>query len=270
MSRKISAQELIMMSGSRRWPLVIDVRREAAYRASGRRIAGAIRRDHMAVSQWLPDLPAGRPIVVYCAQGHNVSQIAAAELAARGVAALLLDGGMEAYLDAGGSCVAIDVPDIQLADQPTVWVSRERPKIDRIACPWLVRRFIDPLAVFHFVAAEWVRDVAAEIGAVAYDVEGVRYSHRGERCTFDTLVEEFGLADSALDHLARIVRAADTARLELEPQAAGLLAISLGLSATETDDLEQLEKGMTIYDALYGWCRHATQETHNWPVGRSQ
>ena len=120
--------------------------------------------------------------------------------------------------------------------------------------------------MFHFVSAEWVNDIAGETGAIPFDVEGVFYSHRGEGCTFDTMIEAFGLSDTALLHLARIVRGADTARLDLEPQAAGLLAISLGLSAIEDDDPRQLEKGMTIYDALYGWCRFAIAETHNWPA----
>jgi hypothetical protein len=116
------------------------------------------------------------------------------------------------------------------------------------------------------VPAEWVKDIADELGAIPFDIVDVHYSHRGDTCTFDTLIEEFGLTDPALHHLARIVRGADTARPELEPQAAGLLAISLGLSAIEPDDLVQLERGMLIYDAFYGWCRHAVQETHNWPV----
>ena len=145
-------------------------------------------------------------------------------------------------------------------------MTRERPKIDRIACPWLIRRFIDPSAAFQFVAAEWVRDIADETGWIPYDVEGVELAHRGGTCSFDTLIAEFGIKDPSLLHLARIVRGADTAALDLEPQAAGLLAISLGLSATEQDDHEQLEKGMIVYDALYGWCRHATSERHNWPA----
>ena len=132
--------------------------------------------------------------------------------------------------------------------------------------PWLIRRFIDPFAVFHFVPAQWVKDVAEELDAIPFDIEDVHYSHRGETCTFDTLIAEFAIADPALAHLARIVRGADTARLDLEPQSAGLLAISLGLSAIEADDIRQLEAGMPIYDALYGWCRHATGERHNWPA----
>ena len=203
--------------------------------------------------------------MIYCAHGHNVSELAVARLAAAGADAAVLEGGIEAYEQAGGVLVKSSAPGVDVAAAPSVWVTRERPKIDRIACPWLIRRFIDPLAVFHFVAADWVKDVADEIGAIPYDIKDVLYSHRGDTCSFDTLISEFGLADPALDHLARIVRGADTARLDLEPQASGLLAISLGLSAIELDDRAQLEKDMLIYDAPYGWCRHARHETHNWP-----
>src|SRR5918999_887758 len=129
--------------------------------------------------------------------------------------------------------VTRDGPGVDVAAGQSVWVTRERPKIDRIACPWLIRRFIDPFAIFHFVAAEWVKDVAEEIGGIPYDIKDVHYSHRGAECTFDTLISEFGLTDPPLLHLAKIVRGADTASLNLEPQAAGLLAVSLGLSAVE-------------------------------------
>jgi rhodanese-related sulfurtransferase len=267
MARKITPEQLILLIGTAACPLVVDVRREQVFRSSPTRIAGAIWRDHMASAGWSRDLPAGRPVVVYCVHGHNVSALAASLLAAEGVDVSVLEGGIEAFVVAGGSLVAREAPgvDVTLA-KPSVWVTRERPKIDRIACPWLIRRFIDPRAVFHFVPADWVRDVAEELGAIPYDIEGVHYSHRGETCSFDTLIAEFALADPPLAHLARIVRGADTARLDLEPQSAGLLAISLGLSAIEPDDLRQLEAGMAIYDALYGWCRHATEERHNWPA----
>lgn len=144
-------------------------------------------------------------------------------------------------------------------------LSRTRPKVDRIACPWLIRRFIDASAVFLFVSASEVPAVAERFGATAFDIDGVFWSHRGERCTFDVMIEEFGLASDPLSRLATIVRAADTARLDLVPQAAGLLAASLGLSRMFRDDIEQLEAGMLIYDAFYRWCRDATEETHNWP-----
>ncbi|MDB5703419.1 MAG: sulfurtransferase, partial [Sphingomonas bacterium] len=149
----------------------------------------------------------------------------------------------------------------------TVWVTRSRPKVDRIACPWLIRRFVDPAAVFLFVAPAEVPGVAERMGATPFDIEGdgVRWSHRGELCTFDVMVEEFGLGTiEPLRRLAAIVRGADTGHPEIAPEAAGLLAVSLGLSRIYADDLEQLEAGMAIYDALYRWCRDATGETHNW------
>jgi hypothetical protein len=147
----------------------------------------------------------------------------------------------------------------------TVWVTRSRPKIDRIACPWLIRRMIDPQAVFLFVAPSEVQAVAERFDATPFDIENVFWSHRGERCTFDVMIEEFGLGSEALNRLATIVRAADTARLDLAPEAPGLLAASLGLSRMYADDLAQLEAGMLLYDAFFRWCRDATGETHNWP-----
>ena len=246
-------------------PHLVDVRREETARESGLRIAGSIWRHHMRTSDWVNDVADGRPIVVYCAHGHNVSEIAAAELHALGVDAAILQGGLDGWREVSGPCMRIEAPGVDLITGQTTWVTRERPKVDRIACPWLIRRFIDPTAVVHFVAADWVRDVADEIGAIPFDVESVHYSHRGERCSFDTFLDEFGLEDEALHVLATLVRGADTARFDLAPQAAGLAALSFGLSAIESDDLEQLRKGMIVYDALYGWCRHARNETHNWP-----
>lgn len=267
MPRRLLPQQLIPLVGTDRCPLLIDVRRAVAFASSPVRIAGSVWRDHMKTTEWFPALPDRRPVVVYCSHGHNVSEIAAMRLAASGVDVAMLDGGIEAWMANGGITVNREGVGLETGlAWPSVWVTRERPKIDRIACPWLVRRFIDPFAVFHFVAAEWVKDVADETGAIPFDIKDVHYSHRGEECTFDTLISEFGLTDPALLHLARIVRGADTARLDLEPQAAGLLAISLGLSAIEEDDPQQMEKGMIIYDALYGWCRFATAETHNWPA----
>ena len=178
----------------------------------------------------------------------------------------MLEGGIEEFAAAGGLLVkkgnALPMGTI---GAPSVWVTRERPKIDRIACPWLIRRFVDPFAKFHFVEAQWVEDVAAEMGGVPFDIDGVHWSHRGETCTFDTMISEYGLGSPALDAVAQIVRGADTARLDLAPQAAGLLAVSLGLSRLHDDDREQLEAGMAIYDALYAWARHAKDESHNWP-----
>jgi hypothetical protein len=137
--------------------------------------------------------------------------------------------------------------------------------VDRIACPWLIRRFVDKNAQFLFVEPSQVMGVAERFGAVPFDVDGVFWSHRGEKCTFDTMVEEFGLQTPALARLALIVRAADTDNHDLAPQAAGLLAMSLGLSRMFRDDLAQLEAGLAVYDALYRWARDAHEEGHDWP-----
>jgi hypothetical protein len=144
------------------------------------------------------------------------------------------------------------------------WITRERPKIDRIACPWLITRFIDKTPEFLYVPGELVMTVAAQTGATPYDVPNVEYTHAGTDCSFDTFLKKHKLADSALMDLAVIVRAADTDRLDLAPQAAGLLAISLGLSHNFTNDHEMLAHGMVVYDALYSWCCHAKGERHSW------
>lgn len=264
MPRRIQTESLLQLLGSHRFPHFIDVRREEAAREAGFRAAGSIWRHHMRAAEWLPMLPVGREIVVYCAHGHNVSEIAAARLRALGASVAILDGGFDAWRETGAPCVRLEAPGVDLMGGAISWVTRERPKIDRIACPWLLKRFIDPSASVHFVAAEWIMEVAEEIGAVPFDVVDVHYSHRGEWCSFDTMINEFGLDDPALRHLADIVRGADTGRFDIAPQAAGLAAMSFGLSAIEPDDLEQAERGMLIYDALYGWCRHAKAEAHGW------
>jgi hypothetical protein len=135
------------------------------------------------------------------------------------------------------------------------WVTREHPKIDRIACPWLISRFINPLAEFIYVPVSEVPSVAAEKRATPYDIKGAEFGHVGDRCSFDAIVRIFEIRDSALDQLATIVRGADTSRPDLMPQCEGLLAISYGLSANYPDDHEMLKHGLVIYDALYKWCR---------------
>lgn len=207
-------------------------------------------------------------MVVVCQKGKKLSQGVTAWLLHEGVRAETLEGGFEAWRAAGGLLVVPDRSPPRDAAGRTVWVTRTRPKVDRIACPWLIRRFIDPNAVFLFVSASEVEAVADRFGATPFDIDDVFWSHRGERCTFDTMIEEFGLASAPLDRLATIVRAADTARLDLAPQAAGFLAASLGLSRMFRDDLEQLDAGLLLYDAFYRWCRDATEEMHNWPSGQ--
>ena len=145
------------------------------------------------------------------------------------------------------------------------WVTRERPKIDRIACPWLIARFIDKSPEFLYVPTDDVLKVAKETGATPYDIPGVEMTHDGELCSFDAFLKKYKLNDPALHQLAVIVRGADTSRLELAPQAPGLMALSLGLSRVFADDHEMLRHGMVMYDALYAWCRDCQKETHGWP-----
>jgi hypothetical protein len=148
------------------------------------------------------------------------------------------------------------------------WVTRERPKIDRIACPWLIARFIDQSPEFLFVPSKDVLRVAGESDAIPYDVPGVELSHVGERCSFDAFLQKYALTSPALAQLAVIVRGADTTRLDLAPEAAGLLAISLGLSHRFVDDHEMLRHGMVMYDALFAWCVSCQNEPHGWPPKR--
>lgn len=145
------------------------------------------------------------------------------------------------------------------------WITRERPKIDRIACPWLIARFIDKEPEFLYVPASEVLSAANATGAIPYDIPNVELSHVGELCSFDAFLAKYRLHDPALDQLAGIVRGADTSRLDLTPQSAGLYALSLGLSHNFTDDHEMLRHGMVMYDALYAWCRSCQAETHQWP-----
>ena len=260
----ITVPQLSRLVGLPGAPVIIDVRIDDDFDADPRLLPGSFRRDFKTVSQWAAEF-AGRNVAVVCQKGQKLSQGAAAWLRHGGIAGESLDGGFEAWRDAKGLLVPADKIPARDGKGRTVWVTRSRPKVDRIACPWLIRRFVDPQAVFLFVESAEVPAVADRFQAVPFDVENVFWSHRGERCTFDTMIEEFELRSEPLDRLALIVRAADTARLDLVPQAAGFLAASLGLSRMYRDDLEQLEAGMLLYDAFFRWCRDATDETHNWP-----
>jgi rhodanese-related sulfurtransferase len=239
---------------SARPPLVIDVRRNERFLEADCMIDGALHRDPARVMEWRTTLPGGADIVVYCVHGHEVSQGVADALGAR-----YLEGGIEAWAKEGRELFR------KPSNAPTRWVTRERPKIDRIACPWLIRRFIDPAAEFLYVPSPEVRKTAEEREAVPYDIPDVRFSHEGERCSFDAFLRHYRLeGDPALAELALIVRGADTHRLELAPQAAGLVAVSLGLSILHEDDHEMLARGMVMYDALYAWCREGKSEVHTW------
>ncbi|MDR6787583.1 rhodanese-related sulfurtransferase [Sphingomonas sp. BE138] len=211
--------------------------------------------------------PAGSSVVIVDADGNGSAVAAAAILRSEGVPAEVLEGGFAAWTAAALPTVSLTHLPSRHEDGRTWWVTRARPKVDRIACPWLIRRFVDPDARFLFVAPGKVLTVAAQQQAEPFDIadERVFWTHRGERCTFDVMVETFGLdAHEPLMRLATIVRGADTDRVDLVPEAAGLLAISLGLSRLHSDDHVQLEAGMAVYDALYRWCRDAQGERHDW------
>ena len=231
-------------------PIVIDVCRRAAFMASSDMIGGALRRDPERVDAWAKTLPAASSVVVYCVHGHEVGKNTAAALVRAGIRASYLEGGLEeGWKPAKGSL------DRKPVNAATRWVTRERPKIDRIACPWLIARFIDPEAEFVYVPSTEVLRAAKERDAVPYDVPDVHFTHQGELCSFDAFIKHYRLTDPALNRLATIVRGADTARLDLAPQAPGLAAISLGLSRNFGDDHEMLKHGMVMYDALYTWCK---------------
>ena len=255
----ISAEELYQRLGTAGSPAILDVRRGAAYDADDRIVAGARRCSPDEIAAWPRGRAPDQPVVTYCAHGHEVSQGAAETLRGLGLDARYLAGGIGGWLERGLPTRRKTGP------APRQWVTRERPKIDRIACPWLIRRFIDPEAQFLYVPTERVFAVAGETGATAYDIPGAEpYSHEGELCSFDAFLKVYGIRDPALDTLALIVRGADTDRLELSPQSPGLLAFSLGLAANFPDDHAMLEHGMTMYDALYAWCRSLQGETHGW------
>ena len=265
----ITPDKLVRLIGTPNCPAIIDVRSDGVGL-----IPASIRQPAEQVAQWGGTLAAEK-VVVTCVHGGSISAGVAAWLRHQGVDAEVLDGGFEGWAGLGLPVLNQGVLPPRDSEGRTVWVTRARPKVDRIACPWLIRRFVDPSAVFLFVNPSDVAGVAERFHAAAFDVEGVFWSHRGELCTFDTMVQELGLQGfEALQQLAVIVRGADTAHPEVAPQAAGLLAASLGLSRMYADDLEQLEAGMILYDALYRWCRDATDETHDWvshkPRGRAK
>jgi rhodanese-related sulfurtransferase len=256
----IPPDQLYARLGTAFSPLLLDVRRAEGFASDDRLIVGAARRDPEHDPHWLKGLPVDRMIVAYCVHGHEVSQSAAAALRGAGLQGVYLEGGIEGWKEK-------HLPTRQRLNLSTEeWVTRERPKIDRIACPWLISRFIDPEAEFVYVPPGEVTAYARRAGAIPYDIEGVEFAHEGERCSFDTILRIFGIDDPALTQLATIVRGADTSRHDLAPQCGGLFAISLGLSANFHNDHDMLAHGLVMYDALYTWCRSLQAETHNWPA----
>jgi rhodanese-related sulfurtransferase len=268
MAATISCSALYAQLALTTAPILLDVRDGDDVRSGGRFIPGSLRPDGNDLGRWANRLPRHRAVAVYCTDGAKASTQAARTLADSGFSTSMLEGGFRAWLAEARATVTaraeLNVPG------GSRWVTRERPKIDRLACPWLIRRFLDPEALFFYVPAHRVRLEATTLGAEPYDITDVRFSHRGERCSFDAFLDEFELRDPVLQSLAGIVRAADTNTLDRSPQAPGLLAISLGLSANVPDDIVLLEQAMFVYDALYAWCKTARHETHAWPQTSAQ
>lgn len=262
---EITAPQLMRLIGTPDCPVLVDVCTPEDHADDPFLLPGAIRHAHNDI----PGLAArldGRKAVVICQKGKKLSQGIAAFLCAEGMRAEYLQGGTLGWR------AMFPVPRVPAAAIPdpvrgsTLWVTRHRPKIDRIACPWLIRRFVDPSARFLFVAPSEVLAVADRLGATPFDVEGVHWTHRGEACTFDAMLDDWNLRTEALDRLSLVVRGADTNRHDLHPAAAGLLAVSVGLSRQYRDDQAQLIAGINLYDALYRWARDGHEEGHDWPT----
>ena len=262
----ISSRELWHVIGTADTPQLVDVRRRDVFETAQGMLPGSSWHAASDVIRWSRELDRERPVVVACKAGHELSQSAVAQLRADGFDAMVLEGGYAVWAEAGLPLITKATLDRLAPHRPSLWVTRRRPKIDRVACPWLIRRFIDPQAKFLYVDPQDVPAVARESGGVPFDIEGIEISHEGERCSFDTMLKLFGLeAAPSLAKLALIVRGADTARPDIAAEAAGLHAISLGLSAMAGDDDHgMIANGFMLYDALFAWIRFAANERHNW------
>jgi rhodanese-related sulfurtransferase len=258
---EITVAQLSRLVGLPGAPVLADVRTDLEYKADPRLFPSARRHSSANVDGWCRRY-AGQSIVVACQRGEAPSQAVAAQLRHEGFEAQTLEGGFDAWREARQLLVKASKIPPRDGEGRTVWVTRARPKVIRIACPWLIHRFIDPTAVILFVPPGEVAGVAEHAKATPFDVDGSFWSDRGEKCTFDVMVEEFGLGVEPLLCLARIARGADTGRLDLAPQSAGLLATCLGYSRMYRDDLAQLAAAMPQFDALYRWARDAVDERH--------
>lgn len=256
---EITPATLMRLIGTPQCPVIIDVCIDEDFNKSPYLIPTARRHPHTNLSP-LADELVGQSVIVVCQKGKKLSHGSAAYLRTRGIDAQVLTGGNVGWAEAGFP----RVPVVKL--KQNLWVTRHRPKIDRIACPWLIRRFINPNAKFLYVPPAEVLAVAERFDAIAFDVPDTFWSHRGDTCTFDTMITEFELSHPALDALALIIRAADTDSHNNAPQAAGLLAFSVGMSRMYRDDLAQLEASLPLYDALYRWARDGQDESHDWSV----
>jgi rhodanese-related sulfurtransferase len=258
---QITVQQLSRLIGQAGAPRLVDLRSDTGVGSDGYLLPTARKRDASSIESWGPIL-RGQRVVVYCDDGGALSRGAAAWLRDEGIEAEALEGGFVAWVASGQLLVRPDKIPARDPGGCTVWVTRSRPKIVRIACPWLIRRFIDPDARFLFVPASEVASVAEQFGATPFDTGHGPWNDRGELCTLDVMLGEFALKSEALLRLAVIIRGADTGRLQLAPEAAGLLASSLGFSRMYRDDTAQLDAAMALYDSFYRWSRDAFDETH--------
>jgi rhodanese-related sulfurtransferase len=258
---EITVSQLSRIIGLPDAPILVDARPPEETVEDRRLIPTARHQRFQTVSNWASHYQ-GKRVVVYCGDGGDISRGTAAWLRQAGCDAQTLEGGFEAWRKAGQPLMRIDRQPERDDAGRTIWVTRARPKIVRIACPWLIRRFIDPNSVFLFVPPTDVAAVAERFRATPFDTGHGIWNDRGDACTFDVMLEEFDLGTKPLIHLASIIRGADTGQLDLTPQSSGLLATSLGFSRMYRDDQAQLDAALPTYDALYRWCRDGTDETH--------
>lgn len=256
---EISTTQLMRLIGTPDCPLIMDVCVPEDVAENPFRIPTSVSVAHTSIDSLIPTFETHR-VVVVCQKGKKLSHGTAAILRAHGIQAEVLAGGMLGWL-------ATDYPRIPLnaLPQSKTWVTRHRPKIDRIACPWLIRRFIAPEAQFLFVPPSEVTLVAEKFDATAFDVPEASFTHTAGRCTFDAILDHFNLDTAPLRKMADVIRAADTDAIADVPEAAGLLALSVGLSRMYADDQSQMTAALPLYDALYRWARDGQSETHDWP-----
>lgn len=265
---EITVSQLNRLIGTPTCPEIIDICIEGDFAADPFLIPGARRHPHTDVPGLIQSLTSDR-VVIVCQKGLKLSQGLASRLRSDAIRADYLQGGVYAWRDDADT---LRYPFAALppqTDGATLWVTRHRPKVDRIACPWLIRRFIDRDARFLFVSPSEVGNVAEKYNATPFDTADVALSHHGDRCSFDAISDAFNLTSPALTRMADVIRAADTNRHDLHPAAAGLLALSVGLSRQYRDDHDQLKAGLPLYDALYRWARDGYDETHQSPKPRS-
>lgn len=259
---EISPTKLNRLIGTHQCPTIIDVCIDEDFEEDPRLVPTAIRVPHTNISKIAATFKTSK-VVVVCQKGLKLSQGAAAMLRTNGIDCEYLEGGIHAWRDAGLPLIPYAKIPARNSDGHTLWVTRLRPKVDRIACLWLIRRFIDPTAKFLFVSSSQVQNVAEKFDATPFDIEGTFWGHRNQDCTFDIMIKEFCLETEPLLSFANIIRGADTDNHDLAPQIPGFLAASLGLSRMYKQDLEQLDASMVLYDAYYRWLRDAQDEVHD-------